>query len=182
MADHFDNRRFHRRMFTQEIRSFVVSGKDDGITIRQRVVQHREVLTPPARPGAKPGRHDRRRLLQGTIWCSGKDHRQRHRTAVTRIEERYREVREIVLHFQRLVSEVQHAAATDVQPQRTAGWVFTNLLVVADKLQPHAVKIGDKQRVDRHLGQRLFTQLFLGDRQHAHQLIIQVDLELRLYR
>ena len=182
MADHFDHRRFHRRMFTQEIRSLVVSGKDDRITIWQRVVQHREVLASPARPGTKPGRYDRRSLLQGTIRRAGKDHGQRHRAVVAWIEERYREVREIVLHFQRLVGEVQHAAATDVQPQRTAGRVFTNLLIVADKLQPHTVKVGDKQWVDRHLRQRLFAQLFLGDRQHAHQLIVQIDLELRLYR
>ncbi|CSP67552.1 Uncharacterised protein [Shigella sonnei] len=47
---------------------------------------------------------------------------------------------------------------------------------MADKLQPHTVEVGNKQWVNGHLRQRFFTQLFFGHWQHAHQLIIEINL------
>ena len=54
VADHLNHRRFYRRMIAQEIRALVVRGKDDGITIRQRVVHHREMLAAPACARTEP--------------------------------------------------------------------------------------------------------------------------------
>ncbi|MNP72794.1 hypothetical protein D3C76_1694150 [compost metagenome] len=53
---------------------------------------------------------------------------------------------------------------------------------MADKFEAHAVKVGDKQRVDRHLRQRFLSQLFFGDGQYTHQFVVEIDLQLRLHR
>ena len=53
---------------------------------------------------------------------------------------------------------------------------------MTDKLQTDTVKVGDKQRIDRHLSLCFFTQLLFRDGQNVHQLIIQVNLQLRLHR
>ena len=60
--------------------------------------------------------------------------------------------------------------------KRGAGRVFAHVLIMADKLQPHTVEVGNKQWVNGHLRQRFFTQLFFGHWQHAHQLIIEINL------
>ena len=63
MVNHFDGRRLHRRMFTQEVRALIVGRKHDGVAIRQFVKQYRERLAAPAGFAAEPGGHNRRRLL-----------------------------------------------------------------------------------------------------------------------
>ena len=85
------------------------------------------------------------------------------------------------MHLQRLVGEIQIAFAPDVQPQRAAGGVFADIAVVTDKLQPYAVEVGDVQRVNRQLRADLFPQLLFGDGQNAHQLIVEIDFQLRLH-
>ncbi|VGO75368.1 hypothetical protein SB01124_00166 [Klebsiella quasipneumoniae subsp. quasipneumoniae] len=85
------------------------------------------------------------------------------------------------MHLQRLVGEIQIAFAPDVQPQRAAGRVFADIAIVADKLQPYAVEVGDIQRVNRQLRADLFPQLLFGDGQDAHQLIVEIDFQLRLH-
>ncbi|SSL80648.1 Uncharacterised protein [Klebsiella pneumoniae] len=52
---------------------------------------------------------------------------------------------------------------------------------MADKLQPYAVEVGDVQRVNRQLRADLFPQLLFSDGQDAHQLIVKIDLQLRLH-
>ena len=85
------------------------------------------------------------------------------------------------MHLQRLVGEIQIAFAPDVQPQRAAGGVFADIAVVTDKLQPYAVEVGDVQRVNRQLRADLFPQLLFGHGQDAHQLIVEIDFQLRLH-
>ncbi len=157
MVDHFDRRRVDRRMLAQEVRTTIVGGKDDRVTLRQRVKQHREILTAPARFRAKPRGDDSRRLLLLQIWRGGKDHRQFQRAVVARVKERHREVRKIVTHFQRTVGQIQGAVTRYVQPDGIVGRVFAHVTVVADKLQANAVKIGDVQRIDRDLRRHFFT-------------------------
>ena len=85
------------------------------------------------------------------------------------------------MHLQRLVGEIQIAFAPDVQPQSAAGGVFADIAVVTDKLQPYAVEVGDVQRVNRQLRADLFPQLLFGHGQDAHQLIVEIDFQLRLH-
>ena len=182
MADHLDGGCFHLRMVTQECRAFGVGGKHNRVFVWHFVVHDRETLTTPAGAGTKPGCHDRGRQLFGHIRRAGKDHRQVQRTVITRVEERHREGGEIVFQRQRLIGHLKRRVTPDIQPQGAAGRVFTDIAVVADKLQTHAVKVGDKQRVNRHLSQGFLTQLLFGDGQDVHQLVIQIDLKLGLHR
>ncbi len=66
MAHHLDNRRVNRRMIAQEIGASIVGGEHDRIAIRQVIIQHREALTAPARPRAKPGRDN-----EAACCCAG---------------------------------------------------------------------------------------------------------------
>ena len=54
MVNHLNHRGFYRRMIAQEVRAFVISGKNNGIAIRQLVIEHREVLSTPTRTRTKP--------------------------------------------------------------------------------------------------------------------------------
>ena len=53
---------------------------------------------------------------------------------------------------------------------------------MANELKTHAVKVGDIERIDRDLRADFFAQLLFGDRQHAHQFIVKINLQLRLHR
>ena len=92
MVDHFNHRGFYRRMIAQEVRAFVIGGKNDGIAIRQLVIEHREVLPTPARTRTKPRGNNGRCLLQPDIRRTRKDHRQGVSTVITRVKEWHREV------------------------------------------------------------------------------------------
>ncbi len=114
MAHHLDNRRVNRRMIAQEIGASIVGGEHDRIAIRQVIIQHREALTAPARPRAKPGRDNRSRLLLRQIRHVSKHYRQRHRTVIPRIKKRHREVGQIVIHRQHVIGQIQGAISPDV--------------------------------------------------------------------
>ena len=103
MVDHFDSRRFHRRMVAQEVRTLIVGREDDSITFRYLIEVDRELLAAPASLAAKPGGDNRRRLLLYDVRRGSKNHRQRQRTVVARVVERHREVGEIVTDLQRLI-------------------------------------------------------------------------------
>ena len=45
MVDHFDSRRFHRRMVAQEVRTLIVGREDDRVTFRYLIEVDRELLT-----------------------------------------------------------------------------------------------------------------------------------------
>jgi hypothetical protein len=45
------------------------------------------------------------------------------------------------------------------RPAARYGWTFADIAVVADKLQPYTVEVGDIQRVNRQLRADLFPQL-----------------------
>ena len=182
MAHHLYGRRFNVRVIAQEGRTFRVGRKDNRISVRQFVIHRREALATPARTRTKPGRHNGDRQLFRDVRRRRKHHRQGERTVIPRIKERNRESREIVFQRQRLVGHLQRGVTPDVHPQRVAGRVFADIAVVTDKLQADTVKVGDEQWVDWHLSLRFLTQLLFRDRQNVHQLIIQVDLQLRLRR
>ena len=92
MVNHLNHRGFYRRMIAQEVRPFVVGCKDNGIAIRQLVIEHREVLPTPARTRTKPRGDNGRGLLQPNIRRTRKDHRQGVGAVITRVKEWYREV------------------------------------------------------------------------------------------
>ena len=92
MVNHLNHRGFYRRMIAQEVRAFVIGGKDNGIAIRQLVIEHREVLPTPARTRTKPRGNNGRCLLQPDIRRTRKDHRQGVGAVITRVKEWYREV------------------------------------------------------------------------------------------
>ena len=92
MVNHLNHRGFYRRMIAQEVRAFVIGGKDNGIAIRQLVIEHREVLPTPARTRTKPRGDNGRCLLQPDIRRTRKDHRQGVSTVITRVKEWHREV------------------------------------------------------------------------------------------
>ena len=92
VVDHFDGRRLDRRMIAQEVRTLVVGGEDNGVTIRQFIEIDRELLAAPAGLAAEPGGDYRRRLLLGDRWRARENHRQLQRTVIARIVERHREV------------------------------------------------------------------------------------------
>ena len=75
VVDHFDGRRVDRRMIAQEIRTLVVGGEDNGVTIRQFVEIDRELLAAPAGLAAEPGGDNHRRLLLGHRWRARENHR-----------------------------------------------------------------------------------------------------------
>lgn len=59
-------------MIAQEVRTLVVGGEDNGVTIRQFIEIDRELLAAPAGLAAEPGGDYRRRLLLGDRWRAGK--------------------------------------------------------------------------------------------------------------
>ena len=58
-------------MIAQEVRTLVVGGEDNGVTIRQFIEIDRELLAAPAGLAAERGDY-RRRLLLGDRWRAGK--------------------------------------------------------------------------------------------------------------
>lgn len=59
-------------MIAQEVRTLVVGGEDNGVTIRQFIEIDRELLAAPAGLAAEPGGDYRRRLLLVTAGEPGK--------------------------------------------------------------------------------------------------------------
>lgn len=75
MVNYFNYRGFYRRMIAQEVRSFVVGCKDNGIAIRQLVIEYREVLFTLVRTRIKLRGDNGRGLLQFNIRRIRKDYR-----------------------------------------------------------------------------------------------------------
>ncbi len=96
VADHLHRRAVDRRIIAQEIRALLVGGEHHRVLRRQRVVQRREGLPAPLRLAAEPGRQNARRALLGEIRLAGEHHRQRQRPIIAAVEERLREVRQLV--------------------------------------------------------------------------------------
>ncbi|MNE40927.1 hypothetical protein D3C80_1349750 [compost metagenome] len=182
MADHFHRWPVDRRVIAQEIRALLIGGEDDGMPVRQLVIQRRERLAAPLRLAAEPrGQHARRTLLS-EVRRAGEYYRQGQRPVVAAVQEGFREMRQFVFQRQRLETQIQRAGLADVEPQRTVGRIFADVLVMADEHQPHAVKIGDIARVDRHLNAVRLAELFFGEGGHAHQFVIEVHLDVRFHR
>ena len=71
--------------------------------------------------------------------------------------------------FRGLNRSDQSTVSPNIQPKRGAGRVFAHLLM-ADKLQPHTVEVGNKQWINGHLRQRFLPNcsLVTGARPSVH--------------
>ncbi len=106
MAHHLDNRRVNRRMIAQEIRASIVGGEHDRIAIRQVIIQHREALTAPARPRAKPDA-----TIEAACCCASPAYQQTLSATspdgYPADQKRHREVGQIVIHRQHVIGQIR---------------------------------------------------------------------------
>lgn len=168
----------------QERRPALVAGQHQqrlaGAHRRQLLVMHGEAAAAPAGQAAEVGREDRRRalLLQGR--GGGEQHRQLQPRVVALVEERRREVGQVVDLGQRLLGQLDAAVARQVQPQRAAGRVRAGVVVAPDELQAQAVEIAEQLRVEGQALAHALAGLAGLRRQHAHQRIVEVDAHMGL--
>ncbi len=147
----FDHRALHRSMVGDHRREPAVDRQHHRVAlVRQRAETDRETcLAPPAGQAAEVRGHHRRRPLLCQARRSGEHHWQFQPCCITRIEERQREVGQVVLHRQRLAAQAQRAVAGEIDPQRAVRRLFADVGVVADELQADLVEISNQARVQR---------------------------------
>ena len=188
VVDHLHYRRSHGREFLQvahERRAVIVGGKYysglDGVLVLhvgQGIERDREIGPAPVGLATEVGGQDRSGFLLAQGRVGSEDKRQFQLAAVTRVEKRQREKRQVVLQAQRLFLQGDAAATADIDPQGAVGRVFAEFGVMADKLQAHAVEVRNQSRIKGHLLRGFTPQLVLLDRQHAHQHIVEVDPDM----
>ena len=146
---------------------------------RQLSEADREARTTVAGQGAEPGRHRTGRFQGAIIRAGGKHERQLQRTRITPIEERQRQLGQIVRHDNLRGFQLQLAAVADLGPQAGMQRILTHHGVVADQLQRQAVELGHQVYRDIHglLQQRAGS--FLGHGQADRQLIVDHHVDLR---
>ncbi|MCY1409887.1 hypothetical protein D9M71_252460 [compost metagenome] len=190
VVDHLQHRAVDLRKLLQvgeEGWAAVVGGKHDArcglvATGRQAVVPHRESRLAPAGLAAEVGRQYRRRTLLSQARHATEHHRQFYFAGVARIEERQREIGQVVVQRQRLFVQLHLALAVKVKPQAAVRRVFADIGIVPDKLQTYPVEVAEQFRVQRQLATHTLAQLLFFHRNYAHQLVVEVDAQVRQVR
>ncbi len=114
-----DHRALHRCMVGDHRRELAIDCQHHGMPLRRQLAEaDRETrLPPPAGQAAEVRGHHGTGALLGQRRCGTEHHRQLQARGIAWIEERQREVGQVILHRQQLSAQAQCAVAGQVHPQ-----------------------------------------------------------------
>ena len=128
---------------------------------------------------AEPGGEHGGGGLLGRAGRAAEHERQQQGRLVPVVEEWLRENGQVVADLEPQDVELQLALGTEVQPQAGVHGVLGRVVVAAHQLEAQVIEVADEAGIQRECALDFLAELLVEDRQHAHQFVVEVHLDVR---
>ncbi|MCY1553667.1 hypothetical protein D9M68_901740 [compost metagenome] len=107
--------------------------------------------------------------------------RQEQGRLVPVVEEWLRQYGQIVADLEAQDVELQLALGTEIQPQAGMHGILGRGVVAAHQLEAQVIEVANEAGIQRERALDLLAEFLLKDRQHAHQFVVEVHLDVRAF-